>query len=184
MLRRRQKAPTSPLAHVVPDQLPPRWAAVVVDALGARRRWDDILAGVRPGPVRERLSELTAQVDEGVLAVWETAVRAVEAGRIVDALDAETVTRDYKRAKADPASDPALVEALSARFTSVQRVLNAIDDAEQQLRLLDARLGAAVAHAAELALSSSGEGSDSLDAELAGVVIELGAIRQSLESLT
>ena len=183
MLRRRQKAPASPLAHVAPDTLPPRWAAVVADALDARRRWAELLERLRPGPVRDRLAELGARVDEGVLAVWETSVRAVDAGRIAEALDVETVTREYKRAKADPAADPALVEALSARFTSVQRVLNSIDDAEERLRLLDARLGAAVARAAEVALTA-GEGAEGLGAELDDVVRELGALREGLESLS
>jgi hypothetical protein len=137
---------------------------------------------MRPGPLQDRLSELSARVDEGVLAVWETAVRAVDAGRIAEALDVEEVTREYKRAKSDPSADPALVEALSARFTSVQRVLNSIDDAEQRLRLLDARLGAAVARAAEVALTA-GEGADVLGAELEAVVGELGALRDALESL-
>ena len=124
MLRRAGEGDRVPARHTsLPTTLPPRWAAVVADALDARRRWDDLLAGMRPGPLRDRLRSWAVRVDDGVLAVWETAVRAVEAGRIVEALDAETVTREYKRAKADPAADPALVEALSARFTSVQRVL-------------------------------------------------------------
>ena len=182
MLRRRQKAAASPLAHVDPALLPPRWGAVVADALDARRRWVELLERMRPGPLRDRLGELGARVDEGVLAVWETCVRAVDAERITEALDVETVTRDYKRAKADSAADPALVEALSARFTSVQRVLNSIDDAEQRLRLLDARLGAAVARAAEVALTA-GEGSEDLGVELDAVVEELGALRHALETL-
>lgn len=182
MLRRRQQAPPSPVAHVDPATLPPRWGSVVADALTARARWQDLLAGLRPGPLRDRLAELGALVDDGVLAVWETAVRAVDAGRIAEALDVEAVTREYKRAKSDPAADPALVEALSARFTSVQRVLNAVDDAEQRLRLLDARLGAAVARAAEVTLAA-GEGADSLGQELDAVVSELGALRQSFDTL-
>ena len=159
-----------------PDTLPPRWAAVVADALDARRRWADLLAGMRPARCGTGWAELGCARRRRAPAVWETAVRAVEAGRIVEALDVEEVTREYKRAKADPAADPALVEALSARFTSVQRVLNTIDDAEQRLRLLDARLGAAVARAAEVALAA-GEGGDALGAELEAVVSELGALR-------
>ena len=132
--------------------------------------------------MRDRLGELSATLDEGVLAVWETAVRAVEVGRIVETLDADSVTDEYKRAKRDPASSPELVEALQARFASVQRVMNAVDDADERLRLLDARLGAVVARGAEVALAA-GAGSDALGAELTSVVDELGALRSSLESL-
>jgi hypothetical protein len=73
------------------------------------------------------------------------------------------------------------VEALRARFASVQRILNAVDDAEQHLRLLDARLGAAVARGAEVALTARGE--DDLGHELDAVVTELGALRDSLQAL-
>ncbi len=182
MLRRRPKAPPDPLAQIDPAALPPRWGRAVADALEARRRWQEILAGLRPGPVQARLGELGDRVDEGVLAVWDTAVRAAEASGIAGSLDVERVTDDYKRAKRDPSADPALVEALSTRFASVQRVLNALEDTDRRLQLLDARLGAAVARAAEVALTA-GEGRDELGAELDEVVGELGALRASLEAL-
>lgn len=182
MLRRRPKVPPDPVAHVDAAALPARWSGAVRDAVEARRRWQELVAGIRPGPVRERLVELGDRVDAGVLGVWETVVRAVEAGRVAESLDAERVTSEYKRAKRDPTADPALVEALSARFGSVQRVLNAIDDTERRLQLLDARLGAAVARAAEVALTA-GAGSDELGTELDAVVGELGALRDSLDAL-
>lgn len=181
MLRRKPKAPPDPLAHVDPSTLPARWAPPVTEALAARARWAELVAGLRPGPVRDRLAELGGRVDAGVEAVWETVARAVEAERIVATLDADRVTEDYKRAKRDPAADPALVEALSARFQSVQRVLNALDDTDRRLRLLDARLGAAVARGAEVALAA-GAGSDALGVELDAVVAELGGLRTALES--
>jgi len=181
MLRRRPKAPPDPVGHVDPALVPPRWAPAVAEALAARGRWVELVAGLRPGPVRDRLVELGERVDAGVLAVWETALRAVEAERITASLDVDRVTDDYKRAKRDPAADPALVEALSTRFQSVQRVLNALDDTDTRLRLLDARLGAAVARGAEVALAA-GAGSDALGAELDDVVAELGGLRTALDS--
>jgi len=66
----------------------------------------------------------------------------------------------------------------------VQRLLNALDDTDDRLRLLDARLGAAVAQAAEIALGTSGEdAAGALDAQLAGVVDELGTLRSALDEL-
>jgi len=182
MFRRKPKPADDPLVHVDASTVPPRWAGAVADAVEARRRWHDLVAGIRPGPVRDRLAGLGERVDEGVLAVWEAVVRAVEAERIAQALDPDRVVGEYKAAKRDQAADPALVEALSARFSSVQRVLNALDDTEERLRLLDARLGDAVARGAEVALAA-GKGGDDLGAELDAVVGELGALRDSLESL-
>jgi hypothetical protein len=153
----------------------------VVEAQQARARWQEVVTGVRPGPVRDRLLELAHRLDEGVLAVWDTVVRAVEAERVAQGLDVDEVTEEYKRAKRDPSADPALVEALRARFASVQRILNAIDDAEERLRLLDARLGAVVARGAEVALTARGD--EDIGRELDEVVVELGALRDSLHAL-
>jgi len=181
MFRRKRKPEQgSPTTELAP--LPPRWAPAVAEAVEVRRRWHDVVAGLREGPVRDRLIELGDKIDAGVLAVHATASRAADAERIAAALDADKVTEDYKRAKRDPSVDPALLDALTARFTSVQRVLNALDDVEQRLRLLDARMGAAVARGAEVALTA-GAGSEEIGQELDAVVAELGALQSSLDSL-
>ena len=93
------------------------------------------------------------------------------------------MTAEYKRAKR--AGDAPDVEvALGQRFVSVQRLLNTLVDNDERLRLLDARLGAAVAQAAEVALDVNGPASaDALDAELAGVVDDLAALRSALDDL-
>jgi len=114
--------------------------------------------------------------------VWATVMRAgdIEA-RLAD-LDPERVTDEYKHAKRSGAA-PELVEVLSRRFTSVQRLLNTLDDTDERLRLLDARLGATVARAAEVALSASDAGVDEVGAELDGVVDDLTALRSALDEL-
>lgn len=183
MFRRKSKAPVDPLAHVDPAAVPPAYAGAVAEALAARRRWQEVVAGLREGPTKERMAELGERVDAGVLAVWETVGRAADVERVAGGLEADRVTEDYKAAKRDPGADPALVEALRARFESTQRLLNATDGVADRLRLLDARLGAAVARAAEVALVASPEGTDALGRELDAVVGELGALRDTLSSL-
>jgi hypothetical protein len=188
MLRRRRAArddgadhqARDPLAHVDPAAVSVRFAAPVADALDARRRYADVVAGVRDGPVRDRLTDAGTRLDAGVAAVWEIAQRATQVERTLAALDPDRVTDEYKRAKRSGA-DPELEEVLAQRFGSVQRLLNTLDDTDQRLRLLDARLGAAVAGAAEIALG--GGGADRLGTELDGVVTELGALRAALDEL-
>ena len=161
----------------------PRFAASVAGALGARRRYAEVLAGVRAGPVRDQLVASGARLDAGVVAVWEIAQRATQIERTLAALDPERVADEYKAARRS-AADPQLEAALAQRFASVQRLLNALDDTDDRLRLLDARLGAAVAGAAEVALGVSGEaGIDVLGAELDGAVGELAALRSALDEL-
>jgi len=182
MLRRRN-APQDPLATVDPAAVSPRFGSAVAGALDARHRYAEILAGVRPGPVRDRLVAHGAQLDAGVAAVWEVAQRATQVERTLAALDPERVTDEYKAARRSTA-DPALEAALAQRFASVQRLLNTLDDTGSRLRLLDARLGAAVAGAAEVALGVAGDaGVDTLGVELEGAVGELAALRTALDEL-
>jgi hypothetical protein len=181
---RRRKASDDPLARVDPRATSPRFAAAVAEALDARRRYRELLDGLRAGPMRDRLVRTADGLDAGVLAVWETASRATEIERTLAALDPDRVTAEYKRAKR-AGDEPDVEAALGRRFASVQRLLNTLDDTDDRLRLLDARLGAAVAHAAEVALGTSGPAvADELDAELAGVVDDLAALRSALDEVS
>jgi hypothetical protein len=184
MLRRRREPepPPDPLAHVDPWAVSPRFSGAVQGALEARRRYADIVRRTRPGPVQERLAGLGARVDDGVSAVWATATRASDIEATLAGLEPERVTDQYKDAKRSGA-DPELVEALSARFTSVQRLLNTLDDTDERLRLLNTHLAATVARAAEVALSASADGADAVSDELDGVVGDLTALRSALDEL-
>ena len=187
MLRRRRDpapppTPADPLAHVDPARVPARFAGPVADALDARRRYADIVRTTREGPVRDQLVALGAKLDAGVAAVWDTAVRAGEVDATLAALGPERVTDEYKRAKRS-GEDAELVEVLAQRFSSVQRLLNTLDDTDERLRLLDARLGAVVARAAEVALGAAPGGAEEVGAELDGVVGDLAALRSALDEL-
>ena len=187
MLRRRRDPeppppPPDPLGHVDPAGAPRRFAGAVAAALDARDRYAAVVAGTRPGPVRDQLVAVGARLDAGVDAVWDTAVRAGEVERTLAALGPERVTDEYKQAKRSGA-DPELTEVLAQRFTSVQRLLNSLDDTEERLRLLDARLGAAVARAAEVALSAGPGDAAAVGAELDGVLGDLTALSTALDEL-
>jgi hypothetical protein len=180
MLRRR-RPPDDPLAHVDPAAAPRRFAGAVAAAVDSRRRYHELVAGLRPGPVRDRLAATGERVDAGVAAVWSTAQRAGDLERLLASLDPDRVTDEYKRAKRS-GDDAELEAALSQRFESVQRLLNTLDDTEERLRLLDARLSAAVARVAEVALVG-GTGADEVGAELETVVDEMTALRTALDDL-
>jgi hypothetical protein len=175
-------ATADPLAHVDPAAVPRRYAGHVAAALEARCLWQELTGSMRAGAVQERLAGLGEQVDDGVLAVWATVLRMGEIERVIATLDLDRVTGELKRVRRDPAATPAMVEALSARFVSVQRMMNAVDDAHAGLHVLDARLGAAVARAAEVALTAGG-GPVTPGDDLAAVVTELSALRAALDEL-
>ena len=111
---RRRRPPDDPLAQVDPAAVSPRFAAAVADALVARRRFAEVLAGVREGPARDTLAALGARLDAGVLAVWDTVRRATEVERTVAALGPERVADDHKRARRSrrgPVGSPAATSA-------------------------------------------------------------------------
>ncbi len=184
--RRRSKQPADPVDAIDPAAVPARYRPSVADALAARRRFDELVATLRPGPLQERMTDLRARVDAGVLAVWRTTTQAVELERVVDTLGAERVADELKRAKRDGA-DEAVVDALAARFTSTQRLLNALEDLREHLPVVEARLGTAVARAAELALTSSAatatEDLAALESELDTLVFDLDALGRATDEL-
>jgi hypothetical protein len=175
----RRRRPVDALAEVDPQAVPRAYRAPIDDALQARRQFIDLVAAVRPGPLRERLGELGARVDAGVLAVWGTAQHGAQLERVLSTLDPDRVTGDYKRAKRDGAG-PEVLEPLAARFASVQRLLNALEDVRAKLPVLEARLGTAVARTAELTLVSPAAAAptelDALGHELDALTVELQAL--------
>jgi hypothetical protein len=178
MLRRRR--PEDPLAQVSPSSVSPRFRGAVAAALDARRCYADLVAGMRDGPSRDRLAALQAQVDSAVLAAWDTARRAGDIERTLATLEPDRVTAEYKQARRTSGDDE-LEAALAQRFASVQRLLNTLDDTDERLQLLDARLGAAVAAAAEVAVGTAPP--DQVGAELESVVGDLEALRSALHDL-
>lgn len=146
VFRRRRPPEPGPLDGVDVGAVSPRYRTSVSDALDAWRQFDELVAGVRPGPLQDRLGELRRRVDAGVLAVWGTTTKATELERVVGTLDPDRVAAELKQARRQDA-DPAAVDALAARFASTQRLLNALDDLRTGLPLLEARLGTAVARA-------------------------------------
>ena len=164
---------------VDPALVPPTYRGPVQDALTARRQFDQLVAGVRPGPLQDRLQELSGRVDAGVRAVWGSARHALELERVLATLDPERVSAELKRARRDGAAAE-VVEPLAARFASVQRLLNTLDEVRQRLPVLEARLGTAVARTAELTLTSSVAAApaelDALAGELDALTVELHAL--------
>lgn len=174
-------APTDPLARVDRAAVPPRLMAVVDQALACAHRYRALTAARPPGPVRDRVEAMGASVDAGALAVYDTALRAAHLDQVAATLDPDAVTAAYKEARRRDA-DAALVETHRARFESVQRILNARDEIDGPLELLEARLEATVARVAELALEPAAD-LDAVAVDLADVTDGLTALRSGLDEL-
>jgi hypothetical protein len=186
VFRRRPSGPPDPLDAVDPAAIPPAYRPPVADALRTRTQFSELVSGLSDGPLRDRLAELSAKVDAGVVAIWRTASNAVAIDRVASTLDPERVTAELKQARRSGA-DQAVVDALQARFASTQRLLNARDELRDRLPVLEARLDTAVAHAAELTLTSPNVASDGiagLASDLDQLVTELDALRIATSELS
>jgi peptidoglycan hydrolase-like protein with peptidoglycan-binding domain len=164
--------------------VPLRLRDEVEGAVHAFRRWQQVTATLVDGPLAERLGELGAQVQAGVLELYALVVRIGEVERVVGALDPDGATAAYKaaRRRAADGHPPPELDALEARFQSIQRMLNVVADAEVQVRVIDARLLAAVSRGAELVVTADPRGLTTMSADLDGVVAQLDAARRALAS--
>lgn len=147
------------------------------ETLVSRDRLYALVAQVPAGPLRDRLESMTTRADAAVQTAWDIASRAQRAAALVATLDRERVETRLKQARrslaelsaADP--DAARLETESAlladQYAALNQLENTVEDAGQQLRLLDLRLDAMVARAAQLVMRP-----DSVD-ELAAVEGEL-----------
>lgn len=185
--------------------LPEPWRHFVREALDAQRRYGRAVATAAAGPLRDRLHEIGARIEEGVRECYRIARRgaALEGG--LSALDAGAAERqlaglidslpqnaqpELRRAQAAgegiaAAAEGAGVdtnhvqtmEALEAQVASARRLGVVAQDARDRLSLLDARLDEAVARAVELSLRAEDV------AELGGLGGDVEELVGEMESL-
>jgi hypothetical protein len=158
------------------------WRKFVHQAQGAQRRFDQAVGKAKPGPLRDRLTEIGARIDAGVHECWRVAQQGhlLEGG--LKTLSIESTQQELidlerdMRTNQDPRLEQAR-ESLRAQLHSAQRMIDAVQDARTQLRLLDARLDEAVTRAVELSLRTSG------DADVAGLGSDVDSLVNDMEAL-
>jgi hypothetical protein len=179
--RRRPRLPGAlPTGRIDPFAVGEPWRHSVRAALQAQARFRSALAGVPAGPLRERLDDIGRRIDRGVTETWAIARRGDD---LEDALDRLRPGRARARlAEADPADPTA--SALEAQVSSADRLAATAADAQERLRVLEARLDEAVARTTELAVTAvPGSDTTALGDTIDGVVDELEALRAALEEL-
>jgi hypothetical protein len=185
--------------------LPEPWRHFVREALDAQSRYRRAVATAAEGPLRDRLHEIGARIEEGVRECYRIARRgaALEGG--LSAVDAASAERQLVgliqslpekmqpelwgaqaagegiAAAAEGAGVDAnhvqTMEALEAQVASARRLGVVAQDARDRLSLLDARLDEAVARAVELSLQAADV------AELGGLGGDVEDLVGEMESL-
>ncbi|MGH8976477.1 MAG: hypothetical protein ACRDV7_00270 [Acidimicrobiia bacterium] len=180
-----------PLKGIDPKALSQPWARYVHEALQARRRYDEVVRTAHAGPIRDRLIEIGARIDEAVQECWRVARHgdALEDG--VTSLNLKDVAYRLGQIRDSRPESPGAaesfdrtVEALEAQLASGQRLADVAQDARHRLEVLDARMDEAVARAVELSLSADDAAELSgLGADVDQLVDDMEALRQGLEEV-
>lgn len=167
--------------RVDPFALQDPWRSFVRNAQQARRRFDEAVQGARPGPMRERLTEIGGRLDDAVEECWRVARQGQALADARSKLDTNEAQRELASLDQSSPSQRQTAEALQAQIASAQRVETTIIDARDRLRLLDARMDEAVARAIELSVSGGDVDLGGLGNDVDGLVGDMEALRQGLE---
>lgn len=158
------------------------WRRFVQDALRAQTRYDRAAGAAAPGPLRERLAEIGARIDDGVRECWRIANRGDDLDDALRQLAPGKAARELAAVEQDPSALPGTVEALRAQVESAQRLQRTAAEARDRLRLLNARLDEAVARATELSIGTGDTVQlGGLRTDVDDLVDEMEALRQALE---
>jgi hypothetical protein len=171
--------PAAPQPHALSEP----WRGYAQSAQDAKRRFDQIVASVADGPLRQRLATLSARLDEGVDESWRIAKRGHEIVAALDQIDTAGAAAEVAELEAasEAATGPqaATIESLQAQLAAAERLSRLAAQSRDRLRLLDARFDELIARAVEVSVGSG-------DSELLGhdvdqLVSELESLRVAME---
>jgi hypothetical protein len=152
------------------------WRRYVSAAQAAQRRYTDIVTATPAGPLRSNMESITRQVQRGVEECWLIARRGDELDVALNRLD-----RPSLQARLESSTDDATRVSLQAQLDSAERIRATRNDTDQQLRLLNTRLGELLAQAAEVSVGS--DTTSDLGSAVDDVVTQLESLRLAVEDV-
>jgi hypothetical protein len=152
------------------------WRRYVSAAQAAQRRYTDIVGATAAGPLRSNMESITRQVQRGVEECWLIAKRGDELDVALNRLD-----RPSLQARLQSSTDDATRASLQAQLDSAERIRATRNDTDQQLRLLNTRLGELLAQAAEVSVGS--DTTSDLGSAVDDVVTQLESLRLAVEDV-
>jgi hypothetical protein len=172
--------------RIDPFVLSEPWRGYVQGAQSAKLRFDRTVASTRSGPIRDRLTELSSRLDDGIRESWRIASR----GDDIDAAIAELSTtqaqaelaqlRSQLRKDTTPSADTqSTIASLEAQIDSAERMQHVSTSTRDRLRLLDARFDELVARAVEVSVGSGDSGM--LGNDVDDLVTELEGLRLAMD---
>jgi hypothetical protein len=165
-----------------PQALSEPWRGYAENAQDAKRRFDQVVASVAAGPLRDRLSDLSARLDEGIDESWRIAKRGHEIVAALGQIDTNAATAELAELESGGVAggpQAATIESLRAQLAAADRLSSLAQQSRDRLRLLDARFDELIARAVEVSVGSGD--SDVLGHDVDQLVSELESLRVAME---
>ncbi|WP_205528633.1 hypothetical protein [Desertimonas flava] len=175
--------PRDSTERVQPERLSEPWRGYAQGAQNAKQRFDQVVADVSPGPLRDRLLRLSARLDDGIGESWRIARRGHDIVAAIGKIDTQSAAAELHELRRSGAVDtPAgaqTAKALEAQLASAERLVALADRSRDRLRLLDARFDELIARTVEVSVGTGD--SAGLGEDVDELVNELESLRVAME---
>jgi len=170
--------------RIDPFTLSEPWRQLVQQSQRAGRKLRDTVADASDGPLRQRLSEVAADLERGLGEAWAIAKRGDQIDAAVNRLDpvalrSKLATLKQRAGDAPSPEAAAAIESVRQQLASADRLKAQSADTAERLRLSQTRLDELVARAAEVALGSAAP--DTYAHDVDDLVIQLEALHQAVQ---
>lgn len=175
--------------RIDPFTLNEPWRRFVQSSVQAQTRFDQAVHNAERGPLRDRLGEIAGRVDDAVRESWRIARQGqvlADAGSQIDMAGVQRQLAEVQgNAGASWAAGSSLertAAALEAQLASGTRLAKVTAEAQDRLRLLNARLDEMVARAIELSVDANKvDDLGGLGSDVDTLVDELEALRLAMD---
>ena len=163
--------------------LPEPWRGFVDDARSANESFADAIRSTRPGPLRDRLTEIGTNLQHGVDVCFSIAGRGAAISKARRRIDVPRIQRELDGLPHDGReSTKQTIAALQAQLDTASRMDEVIRDTRDRLRLQNARMDESVARAIELSVKAEDVTElEGLGDNVGSLVMQLDAMRQALD---
>ncbi len=172
--------------RIDPFVLSEPWRSYVQGAQSAKLRFDRTVAATRSGPIRDRLSELSSRLDDGIRESWRIASRGDDIDAAIAELNTTQALTELAQLRGQAHQQTAAsvdmqstITSLEAQIDSAERMQQVSSSTRDRLRLLDARFDELVARAVEVSVGSADSGV--LGNDVDDLVTELEGLRLAMD---
>jgi hypothetical protein len=162
------------------------WRHFVTGSQRAAKRVHATVAGTTDGPLKDRMTEIAARLDQGIAEAWTIARRGDQIDDAVGRLDPTGLRSKLETLERQQAAKPSddLAEAIAsvrAQVASADRLKAQSAETADRLRLTQTRLDEVAARATEVSVGAGD--TDRLAHDVDDLVIEFESLRQAVEEL-